>query len=36
VVLGVRDDAQGLVAVRSGLSAGERVLAVPVLGARKD
>ena len=33
VVLGVRDDAQGLVAVRSGLSAGERVLAVPVLGA---
>ena len=33
VVLGVRDDARGLVAVRSGLTAGERVLAVPVLGA---
>jgi RND family efflux transporter MFP subunit len=33
VVLGVRDDAQGLVAVRSGLNAGEHVLAVPVLGA---
>jgi RND family efflux transporter MFP subunit len=33
VVLGVRDDARGLVAVRSGLSAGDRVLAVPVLGA---
>ena len=33
VVLGVRDDARGLVAIRSGLAAGERVLAVPVLGA---
>jgi len=33
VVLGARDDARGIVAVRSGLSAGERVLAVPVLGA---
>jgi membrane fusion protein (multidrug efflux system) len=33
VVLGVRDEAQGLVAIRLGLSAGERVLAVPVLGA---
>jgi RND family efflux transporter MFP subunit len=33
VVLGVRDDAQGLVAVRSGLTAGERVLAVQVVGA---
>ena len=33
VVLGMRDEARGLVAVRSGLAAGERVLAVPVIGA---
>ena len=33
VILGVRDEAQGLVAIKSGLSAGDRVLGVPVLGA---
>jgi len=33
IVLGVHDDALGLVGVRSGLKVGERVLAVPVLGA---
>ena len=33
VILGVRDESQGLVAIRSGLAAGDRILAVPVLGA---
>ena len=33
VVLGIRDETLGVVAVRSGLRAGERVLAVPVVGA---
>lgn len=33
ITLGMRDDAQGLVAVSSGLTAGERVLARPVGGA---
>lgn len=33
VTLGARDEERGLVAVTSGLTAGDRVLAVPVLGA---
>jgi RND family efflux transporter MFP subunit len=33
IILGVRDEALGVVAVRSGLVVGDKVLAVPLLGA---